>query len=175
MNAHGRYPRRAPWWTPWGGLLRVRDVVRAPSDLVWLLRIGWFVTRLPASVEHTHLRDLIERLARDARPGAPGVEESAERIARLRQPWLRVPGLRSRDTCYVRALTLYRFVDTHGRDVRLRVGAEWFDRPGGVLRGHAWVTCDGAVLEGPPEVDDHSRLQPIDLGQASALERRVRR
>jgi hypothetical protein len=74
-----------------------------------------------------------------------------------------VPGLRSRDTCYVRALTLYRFLDPGTHDVQLRVGVEWHDRPGGVLRGHAWVTLDGQVLEGPPEADAHQRLQLVEL------------
>lgn len=163
MIAERRYPPLAPWWTPWGAVLRLRHVVRRPSDVAWLLRIGWFVTRLPSNVAHTHLRELLDRLARDPRPRALDIDSSAERIARLREPWFRLPGLRSRDTCYVRAMTLYRFVDHSGHDVRLRVGAEWHDGPGGVLRGHAWVTCDERVLEGPPEVDDHSALQIIEL------------
>jgi hypothetical protein len=78
-----------------------------------------------------------------------------------------VPGLRSRDTCYVRALTLYRFLDPGTHDVQLRVGVEWHDRPGGVLRGHASVTLDGAVLEVPPEADAHDRLQLVELRQRS--------
>jgi hypothetical protein len=163
VTAEPRYPSVAPWWTPWGAALRLGRVLRQPSDVLWLVRIGWFVARLPANVAQSHLRELMAGLARDARPRASDVEASAERVARLRQPWLRLPGLRSRDTCYVRALTLYRFVDARGHDVRLRLGAEWHDRPGGVLRGHAWVTCDDRVLEGPPEVDDHSRLQLIEL------------
>jgi hypothetical protein len=159
-----RYPRGAPWWTPWGAALRLRATVQTPSDIIWCLRIGWFLVRLAPTVERTHLRDFLDHLARAPRPPASDVHSSAERIARLRQPWLRLPGLRSHDTCYVRAMTLYRFLDASDHDARLRVGAEWFDRPGGVLRGHAWVTVDDEVLEGPPEVDDHSRLQLIDLG-----------
>jgi len=125
--------------------------------------MGWFVARLPRTVEKANVRELLNDLATAPRPRDSDGRRSAERIARLRQPWLRLPGLRSHDTCYVRALTLYRFLDAAGADARLRIGAEWFDRPGGVLRGHAWVTLDGAVLEGPPEVDDHSRLQLIQL------------
>ena len=43
------------------------------------------------------------------------------------------------------------------------MGVEWFDKPGGVLRGHAWVTLDGVMLEGPPEADAHERLQLVEL------------
>jgi hypothetical protein len=63
----------------------------------------------------------------------------------------------------VRALTLYRFVDAPRGSVDLRVGAEWFDRPGGVLRGHAWVALGDEVLEGPLESDEHARLQVLSL------------
>jgi hypothetical protein len=68
-----------------------------------------------------------------------------------------------RDNCYIRAITLVRFVDPGTHDVELRVGAEWHDRPGGVLRGHAWVTVDGDILEGPSESAEHGRLQELRL------------
>ena len=143
--------------------VRLGDTVRAASDVPWLLRIGWFVLRLPTDVERTHLEGFLANLARAPRPAAADPLTGAERVARLRRPWLRLPGLRSRDTCYVRALTLYRFLDPGAHDVQLRMGVEWHDRPGGVLRGHAWVTLDGQVLEGPPEADAHGRLQLVEL------------
>ncbi len=130
-----------------------------------MLRIGWFVLRLPDDVGRSHLGEFLVRLGNDPRPAASTPQVSAERIVRLRQPWLRLPGLRSRDTCYVHALTLYRFLDAHGHVAQIHVGAEWFDKPGGVLRGHAWVTLDGEILEGPPEADAHDRLQLISLTQ----------
>jgi hypothetical protein len=159
-----RYPRLAPWWTPWGLVLRLGRTIRQPSDLVWLWRIGWFVWRLPGNIEDTHLTTFLEQLRTAPRPAAQDPAAGADRIARLRTPWVRTPGLRSRDTCYVRALTLYRFLDPAGHDIQLKIGAEWFDKPGGVLRGHAWVAMDGRVLEGPPETDQHERLQLIELG-----------
>jgi hypothetical protein len=155
--------RWSPWWTPWGAAIRLARTVRRPSDVAAMTRIGWFVLRLPDDVERSHLGEFLDRLATAPRPSARSPQESAERVVRLRQPWLRIPGLRSRDTCYVRALTLYRFLDAHGHDARLHVGAEWHDRPGGVLHGHAWVTLDGQILEGPPEADAHDRLQLISL------------
>jgi hypothetical protein len=155
--------RWSPWWTPWGAAIRLARVVRRPSDLAVMARIGWFVLRLPDDVQRSHLGEFLNRLASAPRPAARAPGEGAERIVRLRQPWLRVPGLRSRDTCYIRALTLYRFLDAPGHVVRLHVGAEWHDKPGGVLHGHAWVTLDGQILEGPPEADAHDRLQLISL------------
>lgn len=163
MIATHRYHRFAPWWTPWGLALRLGRTVRQPSDIAWLLRIGWFVVRLPSDVERTHLSVFLKRIATDPRPAATDPLASAERAARLRTPWVRTPGLRSRDTCYVRALTMYRFLDPVGHDVELQIAAEWFDKPGGLLRGHAWVSMDGRVLEGPPEADNHERLQLIEL------------
>ena len=119
--------------------------------------------RLPTNVERSHLAEFLAELRNAPRPRAADPLDSVDRIVRLRNPWLRVPGLRSRDTCYVRALTLYRFLDARGHEAHLRIGAEWFDKPGGVLRGHAWVTLDGQTLETPLGIDDHERLQLIDL------------
>jgi hypothetical protein len=164
MTANPRqYSRLAPWWSPWGVAVRVGDTVKSASDIPWLVRIGWFVLRLPTNVENSHLDDFLAKQELAPRPPATDPHAATERIARLRHPWLRVPGLRSRDTCYVRALALYRFLDPGAHDVQLRVGVEWHDHPGGVLRGHAWVTLDGQVLEGPPEADAHDRLQLVEL------------
>lgn len=151
--------------------LRLPHIVRRPADVAWLFRIGWFLVRLPGKLERSHVVDFLDGLASAPRPRAANPPAAAERIIRLRTPWLRLPRLRRRDTCYVRALTLYRFLDAAGHDVELRVGAEWFDRPGGVLRGHAWVTLDGAVLEGPPEADQHNRLQIIALRPGGRVRR----
>jgi len=158
------YPRYSPWWTPWGFALRVPRILRTPSDFIWIARIGWFVLRAPSDLERSHLTDFLGRMRQGPRPGASTHRGSVERIVRLRTPWLHLPWLRARDTCYVRALTVYRFVDAPGHDVQLKVGAEWFDRPGGVLRGHAWVTIDDQTVEAPPGVDDHASLQLIRLG-----------
>jgi hypothetical protein len=153
----------APWWTPWGIAIRLPRVFRSTSDVVWFARIGWFIIRLPADLERSHLTEFLGRMRSDPRPAAQWAQPSVERVIRLRTPWLRLPWLRSRDTCYVRSLTLYRFLAAPGHDVQLRLAAEWFDQPGGVLRGHAWVTLDGVTLEAPAGVDDHARLQPIEL------------
>ena len=163
MTGSRQYSRLAPWWSPWGFVVRLGDTVRAASDVPWLLRTGWFLLRLPNDVERSHLDAFLTTIEHAPRPRAADPAKGAERVARLRWPWLRIPGLRSRDTCYVRALTLYRFLDPGDHEVALQMGVEWFDRPGGVLRGHAWVTLDGGVLEGPPQADAHDRLQLVEL------------
>jgi len=143
--------------------MRLPRILKAPADLVWIVRIGWFVILAPRDLERSHLAEFLPRLRREGKPPARDPATAVERIVRLRSPWLHLPRLRSRDTCYVRALTLYRFTDAPGHDVRFKVGAEWHDHPGGVLRGHAWVTIDGQIAEEPPGIDDHSRLQLIEL------------
>jgi glycosyltransferase involved in cell wall biosynthesis len=153
----------APWWTPWGAAGRLRRIVRTPSDLPLFVRIGWFMLRLPADVERTHFGAFQETLRTAPRPRARDPWTARDRIARLRDPWLRRRGMAGRDNCYIRAITLVRFVDPGEHTVALRVGAEWYDRPGGVLRGHAWVTVDGEILEGPPETAEHGRLQELRL------------
>ena len=61
----------------------------------------------------------------------------------------------------MRAFTLYRFVDAGERDLRIHFGVE-LDRSDR-LHGHAWVTVDGELLEGPPEVTDGSIVE-VNLG-----------
>jgi hypothetical protein len=140
------------------------QVIRRPSDAYWLARVGWFIIRLPADVQRKHLSDFLADIASASRPPGASPASAAERIIRLRTPWLRAPILRRRDTCYVRALTLYRFLDGGRQDVQFKVGAEWFDQPGGTLRGHAWVTLGDSLLEAPLDAAEHARLLPIDLG-----------
>ena len=144
--------------------MRLAAVLGSPSDIYWLARIGWFIVRLPANVERSHLSEFLAHLAAAPRPRSKDPAVAADRVIRLRTPWLRAPILRRRDTCYVRALTLYRFLDAPGHEVKLRIGAEWFDRPGGALRGHAWVTVDEDLIEAPLDASEHDRLLAIDIG-----------
>ena len=85
------------------------------------------------------------------------------RIARLRRLVLRVPGLRARNTCYMRALTMYRFLDAGDATVRFHVGVEERDDPAVRLHGHAWVSVDGVVIEeGPLAVGRPMREVDVD-------------
>ena len=144
-----------------GAYRRIRWACTHPSDVVLAGRIGWFIWRCPGDIERTDVIAFLAALRAGRRPRAADVFASRTRIVRLRDAWLRLPRLRRRNTCYVRAFTLYRFVDAGERDVRIHFGVE----PGRSdrLHGHAWVTVDGELLEGPPEVTDGSIVE-VNLG-----------
>jgi hypothetical protein len=74
------------------------------------------------------------------------------RISRIRQAWLASPLFSSRNTCYVRAFTLYRFLDAGNAQMAIHFGVEPGVEEGDRLRGHAWVTLDGELLEAPEPV-----------------------
>ena len=128
---------------------RIRNKFREPTDLVFALRIGAFMWRVPKLMRPMKLEDLLDRV-RDARRTTKGdVARDIERIIRLRSPWFRLPMLAPYNTCFMRALTLYRFLDASQRDLRLHFVIEPERSPGDRLRSHAWVTVDGEVVEEP--------------------------
>ena len=137
-------------WAADGFWRGFRRTFRSPRDVELAFRIGAFVWNLPRRLERLPLDRLLREL--EATRGLPASNPHAavERIARLRQAWLASPFLRARNTCYVRAITLYRFLDAGGRRLRIHFGVEPGVNAGDRVRGHAWVTVDGELLE-PPE------------------------
>jgi hypothetical protein len=133
-------------------LLRAVKLMGRPRELALALRIGCFLWTIPRELEKQPVPRLLERLRAASRPRASDPETSLARIARLRHVWLRLPRLRAHDTCYTRAFTLYRFIDPCGGALRIHLGVEPGIDPGDRLRGHAWVTLDGRILEPPPAV-----------------------
>jgi hypothetical protein len=129
----------------------LRRALHRPSDVLFAVRIGWFIWRCPSGIERHDLAAFLADLRKRRHPSAADPEASRARIVDLRGAWLRLRPLRTHDTCYVRAITLYRFLDAPGRAVRIHFGVESGRRDR--LHGHAWVTLDGVLLEGPPEVD----------------------
>lgn len=112
-----------------------------------LLRIGFFLLNGPRELGGIDLADFLHTL-RNAQKARVGRSTAGfEQVVRLRQFWLSLPILRWRNTCYVRALTLYRFLDSGTGDLKIHFGVEPGARPYDRLRGHAWVTFDGHVLE----------------------------
>ena len=154
----------APKWTPIGAWQRAHRIIRRPSDIGLAVRIGWFMWKAPARLRRRNLRTFLNELRRLPRPAAVDALASRERILRLRALCLRLPLLRSRDNCYIRALTLYRFLETGDHPVAIHFGIEENPDPRERLRGHAWVSVDGQFFEGPPEVmSARIRTVPLDL------------
>lgn len=116
------------------------------------LAVGHFIARAPARLGRTELPRFLERLAREAG------RYDERRIGRLSRRWLRVPGLRGRDTCYLRSLVLFRFLRSDG-DVSIHFGIDE-PEPNERLHGHSWVCVDGRPLN-PPATLAQGRLREI--------------
>lgn len=145
-------PLLAPKWTPWGVLQRVRRIVKEPGDLPLMLRLGCFIWTAPTDLDRQSLPALLDRLRSASRPSARDLPTAVERIARLREPWLRLPIFRDRNMCYMRALALYRFLDPGAGALRIQFGVEPGADAHDRLHGHAWVTVDGQLIEPPTPV-----------------------
>ncbi len=125
------------------------------SGLPPWLAVGHFMLRAPARLARTELPVFLARISVQPRDGS-----NFSRIDRLIRRWLRVPLLRSRDTCYLRSLVLFRFMDPNGSDLCLHFGV---DEPRDIrerLHGHAWVSLDGRALN-PPGTLAEGRVKEI--------------
>ena len=137
-------------WAKYGVWRGVVRTFRRPADVPLAFTIGAFLWRLPRRLARRPLDEVLRTLAAAPRVPATDPHAGVERIGRLRQAWLVSPLLRARNTCYMRALTLYRFLDPGGGRLRIHFGVEPGVDPADRLHGHAWVTVDGELLE-PPE------------------------
>ncbi len=135
----------APKWTPRGIAQRWQCIVRESGDPALLLAIGLFIARAPRMVQNSDWRQLLETLR-----SRPGTRANAQRIMRLRTFWLCKPFFASHNTCYIRALTLYRFLETGGENIGLHIGIEHRTNEHERLHGHAWVTLGDTIIEAPP-------------------------
>jgi glycosyltransferase involved in cell wall biosynthesis len=127
----------------------------AGSGLPLGLAVGHFILRAPARMSRSGLPAFLARVAAQRRDGS-----DAARITRLTRRWLRLPSLRSRDTCYLRSLVLFRFADSHGADLCLHFGVDEPRETDDRLYGHAWVSLNGIPLN-PPESLAEGRLREI--------------
>jgi glycosyltransferase involved in cell wall biosynthesis len=121
---------------------------------LWLA-VGHFILRVPARLARSELPVFLQRVAVQSRDGA-----DFARVAGLSRRWLRLPWLRSRDTCYLRSFILFRFVDARDGDLCLHFGVDEPGVAGGRLHGHAWVSLDGRALNPPATLVD-GRLREI--------------
>ena len=137
---------------PIGLFRRLSRMFKTPGDILLTIRIGLFVFRLPRATQKSDLPSLLKKFRQASGPLAVDLDTGVARIARLRQPWFRLPYLGTRNTCYVRALTLYRFLNIPGSSIKIHFGVEPPRIPGEHTRGHAWVTANGKMLEPPDPV-----------------------
>ncbi|MGD0251689.1 MAG: lasso peptide biosynthesis protein [Verrucomicrobiota bacterium] len=121
---------------------------------LWLA-VGHFILRAPARLARTELPVFLARIAAQPRNGS-----NFPRIDRLTRRWLRLPLMRARDTCYLRSLVLFRFVDSNGGDLCLHFGVDEPRDAGERLHGHAWVSLNGQALN-PPGTLGEGRLKEI--------------
>ena len=121
---------------------------------LWLA-VGHFILRAPARMARMELPVFLARLAAQPRDGS-----DFSRVDRLTRRWLRLPVLRSRDTCYLRSLVLFRFVEANGSALCLHFGVDEPRDTDARLHGHAWVSLDGQALN-PPGTLVEGRLKEI--------------
>ena len=131
---------------------RIGRVFKSPEDILFAVQIGLFIFRLPTAMQKQDLPSLLKKFQHATGPRFVDLDAGVARIVRLRQPWFRLPPLSARNTCYVRALTLFRFLNIRNKDIKMHFGVEPPRTPGGHTRGHAWVTADGKMLEAPDPV-----------------------
>lgn len=124
---------------------------RTPGEALLALRIALFVLRLPGDLGRSDVPTFLRRLRGAPRTRTARVDAAVERIRRVSRAVLSLPRLWHRNTCYVRALIFYRFLDAGDRELRLHLGIEQRG-PERALHGHAWLTLGDEVLEAPDDV-----------------------
>ncbi len=137
----------APKWSPRGIYQRLRRTIKMPEDVPLTLRIGYFIWRVPSELEITHLSGMLDQFRQAKRPHACDPDSGVERLMRLSEPWLRRSFFRARNTCYLRAMILYRYLDPGEKDMSIHYVVEPPRNSGDRLHGHAWVTVAGEVLD----------------------------
>lgn len=134
-----------------GGIPRflrlLTNTIRRPDDIPQIFIVGYFIWSISKKLHEKDLPSLLGTLRLGPRPRARDPYSSVERISRLRRPWLWLPVLNAKNTCYVRAMTLYRFLDPGSSDLKIHFGVEPGATPEDRLKGHAWVTLNGEVIE----------------------------
>jgi len=125
------------------------------SGLPLWLAVGHFILRAPARLARTELPVFLARIAAQPRDSS-----NFPRIDRLARRWLRLPLMRSRDTCYLRSLVLFRFMAANGSCLCLHFGVDEPRDTNERLHGHAWVSLDGRALN-PPGTLAEGRLKEI--------------
>ena len=136
----------APKWTPRGVAQRFTAIIGGPRNSALFLHVGWFIASAPAKMARRELSSFVRGLREGVYPRA-----GRETLRRISAFWL-VRVFPKHNTCYVRSMLLYRFLDVSGSRLRLHLGIEHRADARERLRGHAWVSNDGVIIDGPPVV-----------------------
>jgi hypothetical protein len=127
----------------------------SPRDIVLAIRIALFVRRLPDDLARrdvtTFLKGLRRMNAAAGRGRGGDVHARARHLRRIAMAVLSLPRFWHWNTCYVRALIMYRFLAAADHDVVLHIGIEQRGAER-ALHGHAWLTLDDELLEAPGDV-----------------------
>jgi hypothetical protein len=108
-----------------------------------------FLSGVARRLGRTSLPAFLRSLRAAPRPSWPDGDGGAVRIARIRGALLGRRCFASRNTCFVRAATLYRYLDPGVGSLAFHLGVEEASDPGERMRSHAWVSLDGVPLEPP--------------------------
>jgi hypothetical protein len=144
MVSKGLAPRRSH-----GNWQRLVGMIQRPGDILLSLELAYFIWRVPEWLDRMPLPQLLQRLQHAPRPASADLSSSLERVKRLGGPWFKLPAFRSRNTCYLRALMFYRFLDAGGKPMQIHFLVEPGHTSGDRLRGHAWVTIGREIIEPP--------------------------
>jgi hypothetical protein len=137
----------APKWSPRGLWQRFYKTVKRPSDIILVCQVGLFISTVSYRLERTSLPALLTTFHSEPSFMITNVSEGIERLNRLSEPWLRLGIFRTYNTCYLRALLLYRFLDVGNKVKRIHFVVEPGTHPGDRLKGHAWVTINGRIVD----------------------------
>ncbi len=145
-------------WTPLGLWQRVHQMIKQPADVILFWRIGWFLWRAPSWLDRSSLPSLLEKFRSAKRPPSIDPQTGIDRIERLSKPWLRRSFFRARNTCYLRSLMMFRYLDARDHDLRINFVVEPALIAGDRLKGHAWVTIDGNIIQSTaPDIIERTR------------------
>jgi len=132
----------------------LKVVGASPGNVVLAVRIAWFVRRLPDALAQRDVAAFLHglrKMSASRRKAQGDVHADARRIRRIAMAVLSLPRFWRMNTCYVRALIIYRFLPAAEHDVLLHIGIEQRGEQR-ELHGHAWLTLDDELLEAPDNV-----------------------
>lgn len=127
------------------------SILKNPSEFSLIIRIASFLLFLPLMIRLFRIRPLVERIT-PGRTYYPGESMTRERVIYLCERLLRLARRMGFSfSCLRRSIVLYHFLREYGVPVVINFGVMW---AGDSLKGHSWLTLEGAVyLDTPAKVN----------------------